>query len=260
MADQSQGMAPNYIWNGLYSTWDEACEAAKAVGAGGLSSERWLQRITQQLSDYRDELRQYGIAMPPRPSNLPLVCAMTNPSTIVDFGGSSGWNWDYLQNSLAQHRILSYIIVETEQVANHMTHEKMGIHKTPVSFQTLKDHLGPCDLLYYNSVLQYFESNAPLLSLIERSTPQFILLEDLVAKGEDDFFSMQTYHGTAIPYRFLGLRKLLKMLSCSGYTELVRYPYASPIFGVIKPFEMSNFPEAEQLHYSSSILLKKFER
>lgn len=257
MVNQLQRVAPDYIWKDIYPTWDEACKAAKAVGGEGLGGERWFQRITQQISGYRDEFRQYGIAMPPRPNNLPLVCAITNPSAIVDFGGSSGWCWDYLQNTLPKNRVSSYGVVETDEVVNYM--KKSGIHNAPVNYLSLNAPLEPCDLLYCNSVLQYFGSNAPLLSLIKRTTPQFILLEDLVAKSEDDFFSVQAYWGSAIPFRFLGLHKLLQELSSSGYTELVRYPYASPILGVIKPFEMGNFPAAKQLRYSCSILLKKFE-
>jgi putative methyltransferase (TIGR04325 family) len=257
VVNQLQGESPDYIWKDSYPTWEDACNAAKAIGGEGLSGERWFQRITQQISDYRGEFRDYGIAMPPRPSNLPLVCAMSDPTSIVDFGGSSGWCWDYVQNSLPKNRVSSYVVVETDEVVNYM--KKLGIHNSPVNYLSLKESLDACDLLYCNSVLQYFGSNASLLFLIERTTPQFILLEDLVVKGEDDFFSVQSFRGSAIPYRFLGLNKLLKELSSSGYKELVRYPYASPVLGVIKPLQMGNFPEAKQLRYSQSILLKKFE-
>ena len=257
MPDQLQKAIPDYIWKDIYPTWDDACKTAKTVAGGGLNSKRWLQRITQQISDYRDEFRRYGIAMPPRPSNLPVVCAMTSPTTIVDLGGSSGWCWDYLRNCLPSHQVSSYVIVETDEVVNYM--KKTGMHDTPVSYLSLKDPLSPGDLLYCNSVLQYFGSNESLLSLIERITPQFILLEDLVVKGEDDFFTVQSYPGADIPYRFIGLHKLLRELSRAGYQELIRYPYASPILGVIKPFEMGNFPEENQLRYSSSILFRKLE-
>ena len=254
MVDQLQTSAPDCIWKGIYPTWDEACKAAKNVGGDGLGGDCWFQRITQQISDYRDEFRQYGIAMPPRPRNLPLVCAMTSPKTILDFGGSSGWCWDYLLNSLPQNRVSYYAVVETDEVVNYM--KKSGLHKAPVNYP-LNDPLESCDLLYCKSVLQYLGSNAPLLSLIERTTPQFILLEDLVVKGEDDFFSVQSFRDSAIPYRFLGLHKLLQELSHSGYIESLRYPYASPVLGAIKPLEMGNFPESKQLRYSSNILLKK---
>ena len=255
MVKKLHGEHPAYIWNGVFSTWDDACKAAKTVGGDGHGGEPWLQRITQQILDYRSEFKQYGIAMPPRPSNLPLVCAMTAPSAIVDFGGASGWCWDYLQNTLPDQRISSYVVVEIDEVVNYM--KKTGIHTAPVAYQSLKDRLAPCDLLYCNSVLQYFGSNEPLVSLIERTAPQHVFLEEVVAKGKDDFFTLQSRRDSLIPYRFLGLRKLLQELSCAGYEEVIQYPYASPILGIIQPLDMSNFPEEKRLRYASSILLQK---
>jgi putative methyltransferase (TIGR04325 family) len=256
MIEQPNKEAPKYIWNSVYPTWTAACDAVKTVGSGGgLGDDHWFQRITQQLSDYRHEFRQYSVAMPPRPSNLPLVCAMTNPNAILDFGGSSGWCWDYLQNCVSHHSIKSYVVIETKEVVNYMS--RSGLHNKSVEYKTINDSINSCDLLYCNSVLQYFGSNAPLMLLIERSAPEYVLLEDLVVKGEEDFYTVQTFYDSGIPYRFLGLAKLLSELLEQGYTELARYPYASPILGVIKPFEMGNFPQEKQVRYSQSILLQK---
>ena len=259
MTEQIQKMLPNHIWNGPYSNWDEACKTANiiAIGKGAFDSNRWLQRITKQLLDYRNEYQQFGIAQPPKPCNLPLVCAMTSPNSIIDFGGSSGWCWDYLKNTLPTHKISSYSIVELESVVKHM--QTNGQHDNIVNYQTLDDPLGPCDLLYSNSVLQYFESNAPLLSLIEHTTPNYIFLEDIIAKGEEDFFGTQSYYNSAIPHRFLGLGNLLMDLSSKGYHELARCPYVSTILGVMKPLPMENFPEELQLRYSLSILLRRVQ-
>ena len=175
----------------------------------------------------------------------------------MDFGGSSGWCWDYLQNTFPANTVSSYVVVESEAVVNYMAGTE--IHGPAVSYRTLEDRPDPCDLLYCNSVLQYFESNAPFCSLVERAGPEFILLEDLVAKGDEDFFSVQSYGDAVIPYRFLGLRKLLRELSRFGYAKMVAYPYASPVHGVIKPLEMGNMPPAMQHRYSLSVLLKKAE-
>ena len=257
VVEEIQEQPPARIWTDIYPTWEEACRAAKAMGGEGLTGDRWLKRIIQQISDYTSELRQYGIAMPPRSTNLPLVCALTHATAIVDFGGSSAWCWHYLRDSLPRQNVFSYTVVETEKVVGYMT--EAVADPDAVRFVTLHDALDPCDVLYCNSVLQYFGSNAPLLSLVERTTPKFILLEDLVAKGDDDFFSVQAYPGGGIPYRFLGLRKLLDELLDGGYSELLRSPYASPILGVIKPLAMDNLPQINQLRYSLSILLKKSE-
>ncbi len=259
MTDKQPTKTSSPIWNGPFQTWDEACSAARNhdLTAPAYTSERWLQRITRQLVDYRAEFLHYGIALPPRPCNLPWVCAMTSPRSIIDFGGSSGWCWDYLKNTLPTNNISSYTIVELESVVKHM--QSSGLHENVVNYQTLDDPLAPCDLLYSNSVLQYFESNASLLSLIERTTPDYIFLEDLYAKGEADFFGTQSYYDTAIPHRFIGLGNLLKDLSSMGYHELVQSPYASPILGVMKPLPMENFPEKFQLRYTLSILLRRVQ-
>jgi putative methyltransferase (TIGR04325 family) len=259
MTDKELVTTSKPIWDGPFQTWDEACSAARNhdLTVPAFTNVRWLQRITQQLVDYRIEFRQFEIAQPPRPCNLPLVCAMTSPSSIIDFGGSSGWCWDYLQNSLPTHAISSYAIVELESVVKHM--QGSGLHGDIVRYHTLDDSLSQCDLLYSNSVLQYFESNAPLLSLIERTTPNYIFLEDIIAKGESDFFGTQTNYESDIPYRFIGLKNLLADLSSMGYRNMVKVPYASPILGVMKPFPMTNFPEKFQLRYSLSILLRRMQ-
>ncbi len=245
------------IWNGPYPTWDAACSAAKSqnLAQQAFTSDRWLQRITQQLLDYRNEFNQYAIAQPPRPCNLPWVVALTSSRSIVDFGGSSGWAIDYLQNTLTTSKINSYAIVELESVVEYM--KNCRLHDNIVSYQTLDNPPKSCDLLYSNSVLQYFESNAPLLSLIESSTPEYIFLEDLYAKGKEDFFGTQNYYDQAIPVKFLGLGDLLEELSSMGYQQLLNCPYSSPIHGLIKPLPMENYPETFKLHYSLSILFKK---
>ena len=257
MTDKQTQNSAITIWNGPYQTWAEACSAAKSLNIvqPAFTSEQWLQRITQQLLDYRNEIRQYTIAQPPRPCNLPWVVALTSSHSIVDFGGSSGWALDYLQNTLTAHKINSYAIVELESVVKCM--QSSELHVDVVSYQTLDNPPEPCDLLYSNSVLQYFESNAPLLELIESANPEYIFLEDLYANGEVDFFGTQNYYDQAIPVKFIGLGGLLKDLSSMGYQQLLQCPYTSSIHGVIKPLPMENFPEKFQLHHSLSILLKK---
>ena len=256
MTHKHEKTAPTYVWSGLFDTWDKACQAAHGrTGERVFDNDRWLERITRQLSEYRDEYREYGIALPPRPSNLPWVCAMTSSRSIIDFGGSSGWCWDYLQNTLPEHSISSYVIVELESIVGYMTHS--GLHVAPVIYKTLSDSLEPCDLLYCNSVLQYFKSNTPLLQLIDRTHPEYILLEDIVGKGNRDFFSLQEYYGSSIPQRFIGLENLIRTLNLLGYRALLKIPYSSPVLGVMGPLHMENLPSENQIRYAVSLLFKK---
>jgi putative methyltransferase (TIGR04325 family) len=259
MVRSLKGSNAHHVWDGLFLTWEEACNNAEKRQAPGrgLQSKRWLKRITQQLSDYRKEFQKYGVAAPPRPCNLPLICAIISPRTIIDFGGSSGWSWEYLKNSLPNQVIKRFEIIETKKVVKHMKTSK--VHAPPVTYKTLDESMERCDLLYCNSVLQYFNSNNPFLFLVEKTKPRYIFLEDCAAHGDKDFFSTQNYHGSCLPYRFIGLKKLLTELS--GYMELSRNPYLSPIQGVTDLLEMGNFPKTNRLRYTSSVLLKiKFEK
>lgn len=256
MTRKHEKTARTPIWSGLFDTWDQACDAAQQRARGRVfDNNRWLERITRQLSEYRAEYQAYGIALPPRPSNLPWVCAMTSPRSIIDFGGSSGWCWDYLRNTLPEHSISSYVIVELESIVNYMT--RSGLHAAPVTYKTMSEPLEPCDLIYSNSVLHYFESNAPLLQLVERTHPEYVLLEDIVGKGDRDVFSLQEYYGSRIPQRFIGVETLIRALHLLGYRALLKIPYSSPVLGVMGPLPMENLPKEKQIRYAVSLLLKK---
>ena len=254
MTKQSTAVAQPAIWNGLFETWAQACTAAPQKAEAFLS-DRWMNRIIRQLLDYRESCSKFDVALPPRPSNLPWVCAIARPHSIIDFGGSSGWCYDYLRHTLQDHSVASYVIVEIASIVDCM--RQSGLHTAPVAYKTAAEALDECDLLYSNSVLQYFESNAPLLDLIDRVRPEYILLDELVAKGEKDFFTTQSYYQTAIPYRFLGLQQLLADLNRAGFQCLLSTPFASPIRGMTSPLPMENFPEAFRLRHSISLLLKR---
>lgn len=257
MTDHSKTAASARVWDGLFDTWEQACAAAPKLEEA-FRSERWMNRIVQQLQEYRALHSKYGIALPPRPCNLPWVCATTLSRSIVDFGGSSGWCHDHLRHTLQDHFVSSYVIVEVERIVEHMT--RAGLHAAPVTYKTAADSLEPCDLLYCNSVLQYFASNAPLLDLIGRVRPGYILLDDLLAKGETDFFSTQANYDTPMPHRFLGLRQLHSELRSVGYQPMLAVPFASPILGLVKPLPMENFPEKFQLRHSVSVLLNRIPK
>lgn len=243
------------VWDGIYSTWIDACEAVRREGEGGFNTANWLAGITQQLSDYRSQFTQLDVALPPRPYNLPIVCAMTSPKVICDLGGSSGWTWEYLKNTLKQQTISSYHIVELDSVVDFL--KSSSLHSDVVDYSVLGAPLEQCDLLYSNSVLQYFESNSSLSLLIGRVHPTYIFLDDLIATEREEFFTTQSYYGTKIPCRFIGLKTLLQDMSDLGYQEIVRFPYLSQIRGAYGPLPMHNFPEEYRVGYAQSILLKK---
>lgn len=254
MSHSPPPLAPFHIWNGPFATWEQACDSA-ATGDAGFVNDRWTSRITDQLQSYRKARAEHGLALPPRPCNLPWVCAAMGAREIVDFGGSSGWSYDYLAHTLVDHPIKSYVIIEIDGIVSHM--RRTGLQSSPVRYQTAAETITRCDLLYCNSVLQYFRSNAELLQLVKLTRPDHVLLDDLLAKGDQDFFSTQNYYEYAIPHRFLGLRQLQADMAGIGYQLMLSAPFTSPIMGVMKPLPMENFPAEFQLRYALSVLFKK---
>ena len=248
-----------YIWNGPYSSWTKACEMAQsykpAESGGAFTSSRWLDRVRHHLLDYRKEYEAYGIALPPRPSNLPGITTLVKPKKIVDLGGSSGWTYEYLKYSGLESGIESYTIVENPDIVSLMN--ASGFHDSKVKYCTFEDEIKACDILYCNSVLPYFETNSEFLDLVFRANPEYILLDDLLARGDDDFFAIQRYYEMAMPHRFLGLNKLLGELASAGYKAIFQAPTGCPVLGQVIPTPMENFPTEFQIRYSLSILFKK---
>ena len=254
MSKPLQTGVPAHIWNGPFATWEQACESA-ATGDEAFVNERWTDRISEHLKSYRETHSQHGLALPPRPSNLPWVCASTGARTIVDFGGSSGWCYDYLTNALVGDPITSYVIIEIEGITAYM--KQSGLQGPPVRYQLAGDPLTHCDLVYCNSVLQYFRTNTELLELVAKTNPDHVLLDDLLAKGDRDFFSAQNYYEYAIPHRFIGLQKLKADLKGIGYELALEAPFSSPILGLFKPLPMDNFPPEFRLRHALSLLFKR---
>ena len=248
-----------HIWDGPYESWDHACKAAnnyKPAGKGGaFTSERWLDRVHNHLVDYRKEFNTYGVALPPRSSNLPAIVGMIKPKNILDFGGSSGWTYEYLKYSGLASSIDSYVIVENADIVELM--RESGLHETSVKYSTFNDDIDFCDIVYCNSVLQYFQSNSEFLDLVGRCKPEYILLDDLLAKGDEDFFAIQRYYEVAMPHRFIGLNNLLRNFALAGYQPVFQVPTGCPILGQVMPTPMENFPIDLQIRYSLSILLKR---
>jgi len=176
--------------------------------------------------------------LPPRQSNLALVVKLTNCQKILDFGGSSGWTWEFLKNSIQKNKIrnLKYEILELKEISEYI--QKKKLHDDQLRYINFKDN-------------NYF------LGVIDKSKPNFILLDGLVAKDKNDFFTVQTFYDSLIPFRFIGLQKLIIELKKRGYSPLYNSPYFSPINGRLGPYPMNNFNRKYRLRYAITILLKK---
>lgn len=237
------------IWEGIYENWEEISAKRSAF-----CEKRWIEAIGKQLIDYNKEKKEFGIAIPPRPTNLPIVCALLNIKKIIDFGGSSGWNYEYMKDVVHNIDLEIYDVIELKEInivfknSNFRKPEEIIKH---LSIDEIKNNY---DLLYINSALQYFKDNTILEKLINISKAKYLLFDDLFAGDIPDYITIQKYYDSSIPIRFMNFTKFNSFLSHINYRILFEMPYYTKFFGSYMPQPMSNFPKRYRIRYSKSIL------
>ena len=113
------------------------------------------------------------------------------------------------------------------------------------------------DILYSNSVLQYFEDHSTFSKLVSYLSPKYILLDDFQTSTGEAFYTLQNYHGARIPYYLSNLVDILKTCGDLGYELLVNYDYASPIAPTMETQLESTGDLSYGIGGSLSLLFKK---
>ena len=251
MVDKSPEKTPP-VWEGVYQTWHEATSMGE-----GFSGQRWLKRIVQQLEDYHKDRKLHGnLGLPPRPCSLPILCSLTNPDSIVDFGGSSGWVWYYMKECIPNLSIKKYDIIENDEICQYFKnsnyHDDQLIH-----YFTSNEYDGNCDILYTNSTLQYIKDDIMFFRFIERTKPRYLLVDDFLGGEFDDYFSTQIYYDIKIPVKFRNQIKFKSCIESLSYELLFLKNYVTTIRGVVQPFPMSNMPKDKRVRFGKTLLFKK---
>jgi putative methyltransferase (TIGR04325 family) len=215
----------DYVWQLKFKNFSDAVLAQKSFnnlffhqsGGGGFDSTQWSKKQASML-----DLAQKGEL--PRPTSIVEFLVGRSIQNIVDFGGGPGWLWAYLVKSNVHHGLNYYNLeLESSRIAfEFLTHRlpNMKFIKTSEVANLADDK----NLLYSNSVLQYFEDNCPLLEVIKYLGPSCIVLDD-IAGDEEEFYSLQNYYGFLQVNRFLNLKKLILEVSSMGYELLLSRKY-----------------------------------
>ena len=235
---------------GIYDNWHSVPNIGK-----GLKGERWFKRIQEQLLNYRNEVNTNSNTSPPRPSDLALICGVYNFKSIVDFGGSSGWLWDYIKLSNKKNNISKYTIIETKEVCDYA--KKYNFHDYPVEYITCDEYIGSSEIFYCNSVLQYFDEESFFITFIKKTNAKLILLEDIYVGDFDDFYTAQIYYEDRIPVKFRNKEKFIKLFEHNGFSTITIKPYICAHRELVQPLPMDGFPEDKKIKYASTIFLKK---
>lgn len=214
----------NSIWVGSFRNQSEATEFAKAenlTDKNVFDSTRWIARQLEMLQAVRN-------GSMPRFSNLPfLISLMFNSKNVrvVDIGGGSAWIYEYLMTMGQQPS--KYTNLELQETCNEFA--KYFVAEDKVEFMSSFEKLNQAyDILYSNSVIQYFQTLDEFFGLIDRTNPKFILLDDVQTSEGDDFWSLQRYYDSFILTKFYSVSNLIRDVKLLGYelTSQIHYPAA----------------------------------
>lgn len=228
-----ESVSKQTIWVGAFDSWEQAVAEADKFNAGhtldqiSFASGRWLQRQSGIL-------RHAKLGMWDRYSTLPVLAALIYPSTIVDFGGGSGWTYwalnEHIRDSLTQ-----YVIVEIDEAINAFSDCNSDDR---VRFCTSKDlslgEPGLTSILYANSFLQYLPDDEILRSIASDHRPNYIVIDDMQVASRS-FICHQRYYGQVIVCRFTEASQVSTMLLAEGYRLTGNWPYPKTYAGPLAP-------------------------
>ena len=182
-------------------------------------SDRWVSRQKNFL-----ELARLG-KFERESILLESLLSRTESNTVIDFGGGSGWLYHKLESMNFQFD--TYINVESMNLHENCKHqvEKYNFINLNSELSLLKDYPGT-KVLYLNSVLQYLENDNKLFELLNNCSPTHLVLEDVTLSEGNEFFALQLYYETKIPYRFVDEQRLISTIERAGMclSRKISYP------------------------------------
>jgi len=213
-----------YIWQFRFDSYPEAHSRKDAFNRalnhnclGGFDSTEWHSRQLAMLEIALDSKL-------PRPSSVTEYLTSKKFENLIDLGGGPGWIWAYLlkTNQAVNLRYFNVELASSRLAFNYLTKDLPGMKF--VEIEELIEIKGEQNLLYANSVLQYFKSNLDLLKLIELTDSKCIVLDD-IAGATDEFYSLQNYYGYLQVNRFANIEKLIQEITKLGYSLMIKKPY-----------------------------------
>ncbi len=242
-------MGSNFTWSGVYAKLENLPQEVMPA----FISERWLNQIQAQLEEYKDSSNTPA----PRASELPVLAPLLDASSILDFGGSSGWAYEYLKKTcpIYANKIKRYSIYELQKLSEYFIGK--NLHPIQVTYLSKPDEINHHEIFYTNSMIQYMLNDVELLKCIRNSDPLIIVFENFLGGDFDKYYSEQIYYEHKIPVLFRNYNEFVRLIENLGYQLIISKIYSEPIRGVIKKFNMDNFPEKLRIDYGKTLIFKK---
>ena len=243
----SKSETPN-IFNGVYNSFEEAVVQLRGAG---FSSVDWLEREQRRSLTYRN-LCSLKVTPPPRICNLPFLVALSGVKSIADFGGSTGWAWEYLKSSGIARTIEKYFVIELEASCRYFA----SLHTRPVEYLTSLPPDEHIDVLYTNSMIQYIADDESFFATLRNQRPTYLLIDDFLGGPISDFFSIQTYYDSELVVKFRNAQNFVQRIISLDFELLISTPTVNPIVGQIQSFPMENFHSNNRIEHPITLLFR----
>ena len=235
---------PEAIWQGLYPDF-----ASVPARGAGFADPAWLDRLERGLAEAR--------AGRGKPYLLTAFAAPLERLSLIDIGGGFGDAHAGLRAAFGSRLALTALVVEEPAVV--AAAEARGLAGDGLGFAAELPPAGDIDLVHLGSTLQYLDDWQDALARIAELAPRHLLLSDVFAGPGPDFVTGQMVYGSLIPFRFLNLEGLRRVLGALGWEIVLELPYAPSILGRRGPLPMELFPADHRLDYPLHILCRARE-
>jgi putative methyltransferase (TIGR04325 family) len=246
-----------HIWEGRFSDFKEAPRKGP-----GFSGDLWVDNLQSKAKEFRSRLNKDGKipgSIGYRTTLLPVVVStLDSPGkkVILDFGGGLGIAYMHLLATLEDKNNIEYHIVENSNVCS--VGRKMFGRDPRIRFHlSLPAGLKRVDVAYVCSALQYIEDWEGLLRQLTGYRPGYFLLEDLAAGAIKTFASSQNYYGSKIPYWFLDMDELTRIMQSENYGLIFRSAFFASVFGKSQELPMRSFPKKYRLGHACNLLFRR---
>ena len=206
------------IWEGIFEEKPIVCRKI-------FSSEKWLKRCLDHLRTYREKVEQDKNSLPPRQCILPNIIGLIHAKRIVDWGGGSGWVWDFTKNSIVCDFVEEYLIIENKELIELL--KSQNLHDHPVSLTDEIKNRIETDVFYTNSTLQYVDDDE-FLKVFGKIKSTILIFEDFLG-NVNDFWTLQKYNDQQIPVKFRNVNKFIQLIRGYKYSLISSTPYCSII-------------------------------
>lgn len=243
------------IWEGVYSNFQDVPEIGPGFRGG-----KWIENSLKKIYALREIAEKENIIPEVtryRESILPVVASMAynekGEIKILDFGGSLGFTYYQVIQSLPSAENFEFHIVENEAVCE-AGREFFKQNEKIIFYSDLPNSNKRFDIIHMSSSIHYVEKWQDIIARMRLYQPRYILFTDLLAGNIPTYASIQNYYGSKIPVWFLNVDEVIKTMESQQFKIIFKATYISKILGLEQPFPQGNFNKKYRLRHSCILL------